>query len=154
MVLSYRIRETWEKYQNLYLGLVEVDETYIGGKEKNKHEHKKLKEGRGAVGKTAVARAKDRATNKVEAKVIKDTTSKTLTTFVSDTTKQGSKVFADDALAYSKLKGYAHKTVKHSVKEFVNGMDHTNGIESFWALLKGVIMEHITICLPGNNSGM
>ena len=134
--LAHRIRETWEQYQNLYLGPVEVDETYIGGKEKNKHEHKKLKEGRGAVGKTAVVGAKDRATNKIEAKVISDTTSKTLTTFVGDTTKQGSKVFTDDALAYTKLEGYEHKTVKHSVKEFVNGMAHTNGIESFWALLK------------------
>ena len=134
--LAHRIRETWEQYQNLYLGPVEVDETYIGGKEKNKHEYKKLKEGRGAVGKTAVVGAKDRATNKIEAKVIKDTTSKTLTTFVGDTTKHGSKVFTDDALAYSKLTGYEHKTVKHSVKEFVNGMAHINGIESFWALLK------------------
>ena len=57
-------------------------------------------------------------------------------------------------LSKAQLKGYEHKTVKHSVKEFVNGMDHTNGIESFWALLKGVIMERITICLPGNYSGM
>ena len=134
--LAHRIRETWEKYQNLYLGPVEVDETYIGGKEQNKHEYKKLKAGRGAVGKTAVVGAKDRATNKVEAKVIADVTSKTLTTFVGDTTKQGAKVFTDDASAYTKLKGYEHKTVKHSVKEFVNGMAHTNGIESFWALLK------------------
>ena len=134
--LAHRIRESWEKHQNLYLGPVEVDETYMGGKEKNKHEYKKLKEGRGAVGKTAVVGAKDRATNKVEAKVISDTTSKTLTNFVGDTTKQGSKVFTDDATAYSKLEGYEHKAVKHSVKEFVNGMAHTNGIESFWALLK------------------
>ena len=45
-------------------------------------------------------------------------------------------MFTDDATAYASLKGYTHQTVNHSAKEYVDGMAHTNGIESFWSLLK------------------
>lgn len=45
-------------------------------------------------------------------------------------------MYTDDAMAYDSLKGYNHQTVKHSVKQFIDGMAHTKGIESFWALLK------------------
>ena len=131
-----RIREAWgDKALKKFVGPVEVDETYMGGKESNKHASKKLRAGRGTVGKTAIVGAKDRATNKIRASVVGNTTAKTLQGFVAAVTLVGSTVYTDDALAYKGMP-LDHHSVKHSVGEYVNDMAHTNGIESFWALLK------------------
>ena len=136
--LAHRIRKSWSKGdRKMFLGPAEADETYVGGKRRNmpKAIRKEL-DGRGPVGKTAVLGIKDRATNKVSAVVIENTDSATLQGFVRDQVQEGAKVYTDDALAYDGLVDYDHESVKHSVAEYVRGNVHTNGIESFWSMLK------------------
>ena len=132
--MAHRIRETWDDSAEQFAGPVEVDETYIGGKESNKHENKKLKAGGGPIGKTAVVGMKDRPTNQVSASPVPFTTRAMLQGFVKNQAKPGAKVYTDEAAAYRGLPN--HEAVKHSVGEYVKGMAHTNGLESFWALLK------------------
>ena len=135
--LAHRIRESWTKDKGLFSGPVEVDETYIGGKEKNKRNYKKLNAGRGSVGKTPVVGAKDRETNRVSATVINETTQEELEGFIQDRVEPGSTVYTDDHGGYNRLwLDFEHSSVRHSVREYVKGQAHTNGIESFWALLK------------------
>ena len=134
--LAHRLRKSFETGGTLFAGPVEVDETYMGGQRKNmpKSKRKALK-GRGSVGKTAVAGAKDRATNKVSAAVVKATDAETLQGFVADRVDGDATVYTDDASAYNGLP-FDHESVKHSVGEYVRDAAHTNGIESFWSMLK------------------
>ena len=79
---------------------------------------------------------KDRKTGKIKAKVVEDISAATLQGFVYENADIDATVYTDEAAAYKGMIGVQHETVKHSVSEFVNGMEHTNGAESFWALLK------------------
>lgn len=134
--LAHRIRETWDRGERLFGGPVEVDETYIGGKRKNMPNHvRKELTGRGPTGKTAVVGAKDRETNRVAAKAVESTDKETLQVFVKDHADRQATVYTDDAGAYETLP-FEHESVKHSVSEYVRGKAHTNGVESFWSMLK------------------
>ena len=132
----HRARHVWNTDpEERFEGPVEVDETYMGGKRKNMSLKKRAKlEGRGPVGKTAVVGMKDRKTNRVSAKVVGDTTKATLQGFVHDRIEPDTTVYTDDASPYASLDN--HESVKHSALEYVRGPVHTNGVESFWSMLK------------------
>ena len=135
--MLHRIREAWSgPNRRAFGGPVEIDETFVGGKARNMHAHKREQviKGRGTVGKTAVIGAKDRQTNRVSAAVVKNVDHPTLQGFVASTVKPGAKVYTDDHGGYVGLPN--HETVRHSVAEYVKGQAHTNGIESFWSMLK------------------
>lgn len=116
-------------------GIIEADETYIGGKETNKHEHKKLKAGRGAVGKMIVLGMRERGGN-LKAHVIRSTSRNDIQDKVREAVFPGSMLCTDEHASYRGMPEYTHHIVNHSAKQYVDGMAHTNGIESVWAVLK------------------
>ena len=133
--MAHRIREAWDVTADKFTGPVEADETYIGGKETNKHASKKLNAGRGTVGKTAVVGVKDRLTGQVSTAVVERTDRATLQGFVMTHTEPFAKVYTDEAVAYRGI-NRDHEAVAHGAREYVRGQAHTNGMESHWAMLK------------------
>lgn len=116
---------------------MEVGETYVGGRRKNisKAKRKNL-EGRGAVGKVAVVGVKDKGTNKVRTSVVEVTDVKTLQGFIIQHAAPEAIVYTDDDASTYKDIPHDHECVTHSVGEYVRDPVHTNGIESFWSMLK------------------
>ncbi len=134
--LAQRIRETWLASQGGGdMGPeVEVDETYIGGKNKNRHENKKVK-GSGSHGKAAVVGIRGR-TGEIRAAHLATVDKGALHGLIAQHVRLGSTVFTDGLRTYRGMTGYNHVAVDHTISEYVREMAHTNGIESFWALLK------------------
>ena len=134
--LGHRIRDAYLDHgEPMGPGEIEIDEAFFGGKEMNKHKSKKLNQGRGAVGKQAVMGIKDRKAGKVRAIPLTDMDKATTSASIIKNVQIGSKLYTDSAAAYNDVP-YERETVRHTVGEFVRGKVHTNGIESFWALLK------------------
>jgi transposase-like protein len=144
--MMMRIRKAFEdKEGELLEGIIECDETYVGGKNKNRHKDKKTEggQGRGGEDKTPVFATLQRD-GKVKAQKVKDVSSKSLHTIIKQNVKEGSTLMTDEWRAYNGLALlYGHEIVRHAMKEYVNGACHTNTLEGFWSLLKrGVIGQY------------
>ncbi len=127
--MAMRIRNAMIENGQFLEGIVEMDETYVGGKRKGPR-------GRGALGKTPVVGMVARG-GKIVAKKVFKVNSKVLTALVREKVRiENTTMMTDEFKGYTKLKNFIpHKTINHS-KWYVDGDTHTNTIEGFWSLLK------------------
>ena len=134
--MNHRIRLAMDSgsYEKLD-GVIEIDETYVGGLAKNMHRKVRTQKitGTGGVDKVAIQGAKSRG-GELRAAVIDGTSAPTLQSNIYKWVTPGATVYTDEARGYRGLDGsFAHKTVNHSF-EYVSGDVHINGTENFWAL--------------------
>ena len=123
-------------------GEIEVNETYVGGKNKNRHAHKKVKhsQGRSTKDKAPVFGMVQRG-GKLNANLVTDVGARILTSHIVACAKDAT-IYSDEWLGYKGLKYiYDHQFIKHGQGEYVNGRVHTNIIEGFWSLLKRGIFD-------------
>lgn len=138
-----RIRTCFEPDLDIKLsGEIEIDETYIGGLEPNKHDSKKIDgtQGRSIKTKVPVLGMVERG-GRLKANVVENTTTKVITPAVVESVDATATVYTDEWQGYKGIdRIYNHLYVKHKEREFVAGRIYTNNIEGFWGILKrGII---------------
>ena len=141
--LFMRIRKSFIDEPELMKGIIEADETFVGGKNKNRHKNKKKDGGQGGANHALVIGVLERG-GKVKAKKAKDRSGKTLGSFVRANVKEGSTVSTDEWKGYNNLSAkFSRLVVNHGEGEYVNGEAHTNTLEGFWALFKrGIVGQY------------
>jgi len=132
-----RLREACAGELDKLQGTVEADESFFGGKEANKHESKKLRSGRGSVGKTAVVGLRERGGRTI-AYPVPNTDKENLEGAVLENVEVGTQLMTDESTSYAGIGGlfFDHDTVNHSAGEYSRGDVNTNSIESVWAVMK------------------
>jgi len=137
--MNHQIRKLMQGDNGILKGVVEADETFIGGLSKNMHKAKRKLaiKGTGFVGKTAVAGVLERGGN-VRAKVAANVGCQTLLPNILENVQKGAMVCTDEHRAYNGLSrlGFKHSRISHGARQFVRGNVHTNSIEGFWSQLK------------------
>jgi transposase-like protein len=139
--LLHRLREACGKDLRKLRGIVEIDETYVGGKERNKHADKKLNLGRGAVGKTAVLGMRERG-GRLKALPLFDTSIESIQSEIYRHVEYGAELHTDEAPVYADMDGifYRHDSINHGLKQYRRRNVTTNGVESAFAVMKrGII---------------
>jgi transposase-like protein len=138
MLHRLRFAFNTNSFKREFDGVVEIDETYMGGNDKNKHASKKTgKRGRNNETKVPVLGLKDRKTGTVKATVVPNTKAESLLPIIKSAIEANSIVITDEYASYNQLgETFSHGRVVHGAKQYVNGMFHTNGIENFWSHLK------------------
>ncbi len=139
MLHRIRLAMQSQSFDKKLCGIVEIDETYIGGKARNMHPGKRearLKGGRGTASKMAVLGLLERHGGEVRTEVVQRTNCKTLDPRVRAHVETGAEIHTDALASYAKLGDeYTHKVIDHA-EAYVKDNVHTNSAENYWSLLK------------------
>lgn len=138
-----QIRLLLTQDSNKLSGIVELDETYVGGKNKNRHKDKKFKytQGRAYKDKTPVFGMLER-NGSVYAYTVDNVKSSTLQPIIYNRIKPGSTIMTDEWNSYSGISNhYEHQMVFHGKGQYVDGECYTNGLENFWSIVSQLILR-------------